>query len=178
MSKAKKTEKDVIPNMELILILIFFASFIIWTVAKCYVKQDTYEKEATLNAPQAVKDSIANAAKVAALPKKPATTEKLKPKTRTVFKEVTSLYVVLDGLKLRKGPTRDSGFIKQFKLHDRVQFLEEVTTFRERINVGERIANDPWIRVRAQSGHEGWVYGAGVHYHKQKFQELEVDFEQ
>ena len=174
MSKAKPTskEKDVIPNMELILIFIFFGAFIVWAVSKCMVTQAKYEQEASLDNPVELVDSL----KVASEPtekkskEKEAKEEKAVPKTKTVVKEVSALYVVLDELKLRKGPSRDSSIVKQFKLHERVYFLEEVTEFRERINLGSRVAFEPWIKVRSKSGHEGWVYGAGVNYHRQKFE--------
>ena len=109
MSKAKpkSKEKDVIPNMELILIFIFFGAFIVWAVSKCMVTQAKYEQEANLDNPVELVDSV----KVASEPieKKPTETkEKPAPKTRTVVKEVSALYVVLDELKLRKGPSRDS----------------------------------------------------------------------
>ena len=54
------------------------------------------------------------------------------------------------------------------KLNDEVYFLGETTDFKQKINLGDRIAFDPWIKVRAYTGHEGWVYGAGVHYFKPK----------
>lgn len=171
--RTKKKEKDVIPNMELALIAMFFLSFIIWTVSKCTVTQAKYEEEATSTAATNTvkKDSIsaANTQAIKAAAKK-AKTPPAKI-TKTVVKEVTKLYVVLDQLKLRNGPTRDSSIVYQFKLNDRVTFLEQVTDFKEKINLGNRIADEPWIKVRGKGGHEGWVYGAGVHYYPQAIPE-------
>ena len=59
MSKGKKKqEKDSIPNMELILIGAFFVTFLFWAVSKCTVTQSKYEREAALNAPKEVVDTI------------------------------------------------------------------------------------------------------------------------
>lgn len=171
-TKPKSKEKDVIPNMELILIFIFFGVFIIWAVSKCMVTQSEYEQEAALEDPTTVVDSIKVASEITATKKEPTAATPTSPKVKTVVKEVSALYVVLADLKLRKGPSRDSSIVKQFKLNDRVYFLDEVTSFRERINLGDRMAYEPWVKVRSKSGHEGWVYGAGVHYHQQKFEEV------
>jgi len=168
--RTPKKEKDVIPNMELALIAMFFLSFIIWTVSKCTVKQAKYEEEATSTETAIVKkDSVATAtsqAKAAQATKARAAKAAALQKSKTVIKEVTKLYVVLDQLKLRKGPTRDSAIVYQFKLNDKVTFLEQVTTFKEKINIGNRIADEPWVKVRGPGGHEGWVYGAGVSYYR------------
>jgi len=177
--RVKKKEKDVIPNMELALIAMFFLSFVIWTVSKCTVTQAKYEEEATsVDINTAKKDSIATANAQAI---KAAATKAKAPsvkKTRTVIKEVTKLYVVLDRLKLRKGPTRDSAIVYQFKLNDQVTFLEQVTDFTEKINIGTKIADEPWIKVRGQGGHEGWVYGAGVHYYRRAVPEPSIPEEE
>jgi len=176
MSKAKKKSKeiDIIPNMELILIFIFFGAFLVWTVSKCMVTQAKYEEEAALKNPVTQVDSVKVNPKPAADDAAAVVEKKPAPKTKTVIKEVSTLYVVLDQLKLRTGPSRDSSIVKQFKLHDRVYYLDQVTSFRERINLGDRMAFEPWVRVRSKSGHEGWVYGAGVHYHRERFEEVEM----
>jgi len=80
----------------------------------------------------------------------------------------TVLYVLLDGLKLREGHHLDSTIVKTLKLNDEVYYLNETTDFKQKINLGDRVAYEPWVKVRAYTGHEGWVYGAGVHYFKPK----------
>lgn len=172
--KSKSKEKDIIPNMELIIIFIFFGAFVVWAVSKCMVTQAKYEEEATLKNPIAQIDSTKREPKPAITTSNAAAEDKKTvSKTKTVIKEVAALYVVLDQLKLRKGPSRDSAIVKEFKLHDRVYFLDQVTSFREKINLGDRMAYEPWVKIRSKSGHEGWVYGAGVHYHREKFETME-----
>jgi len=171
--KKVEEEKDVIPNMELVVIFIFFASFIVWAVSKCTVTQATYEAEAAIENANQPKDTIALLPK-AVLPAiaKPATPAK--KVSKTVIKKVTVLYVVLNELKLRKGPTRDSAIVRQFKINEAVDFLGVVTPFKEKINMGKYIAEEPWVKVRSSTGIEGWVYGAGVSYYPPVIQEEEI----
>ena len=164
MSKAKKTEeKDSIPNMELILIGAFFVSFLFWAVSKCSVTQSKYEHEAALNAPKEVVDTVAHKKIDPISVDKPV---KKAPKTKTVIREVSLLYAVVGGLKLRTGPTRDSAIVQELALNEPIYFLNEVSDFKEKINMGAYIAEEPWIKIRTKRGQEGWVYGAGINYYK------------
>lgn len=165
MSKAKKKEeKDSIPNMELILIGAFFVSFLFWAVSKCSVTQSKYEQEAALNTPKELVDTTIVQKEIA--PTSSDKTVKKTPKTKTVIKEVSLLYAVVDGLKLRNGPTRDSSIVQQLTLNEPIYFLNEVSDFKEQINMGTYVADEPWVKVRTKKGFEGWVYGAGVNYYK------------
>lgn len=165
-TKKKQEEGGVLPKIELLFIFIFFLVFITWAMSKCGSVQEEYaqgtaeetesveavktvETDRRIKAAQAIKDSIA------AIKKAPVKIEK-----RTV------LYVLLDGLKLRKGHHLDSSVVKTLKLNDEVYFLGETTDFKQKINLGDRMAFEPWVKIRAYTGHEGWVYGAGVHYFK------------
>jgi len=78
----------------------------------------------------------------------------------------TPLYVTLQDLKVRKGPSRDSSIITVLPLNEEVMFMEKRTDFRERINIGTEITNEPWVYIQTKKGHKGWVYGAGIHYFK------------
>jgi uncharacterized protein YgiM (DUF1202 family) len=78
----------------------------------------------------------------------------------------TPLYVTLQDLKVRTGPSRDSAIVSTLSLKEEVMFMEKRTGFRERINIGTEITNEPWVYVQTQKGRRGWVYGAGVHYFK------------
>ncbi|MGK0388536.1 MAG: hypothetical protein ACI94Y_001266 [Maribacter sp.] len=78
----------------------------------------------------------------------------------------TPLYVTLQDLKVRTGPSRDSSIVSTLSLNEEVMFMEKRTGFRERINIGTETTNEPWVYVQTQKGHRGWVYGAGIHYFK------------
>lgn len=81
-------------------------------------------------------------------------------------KSYTPLYVTLQDLKVRRGPSRDSSIVTILSLNEEVMFMEKRTDFRERINIGTEFTNEPWVYVQTQKGHKGWVYGAGIHYFK------------
>ena len=151
--KTDKNTKGLLPKMEILIIIVFFTSFIIWAVSKCSTTQSEYEQKATKKLVETPTDTLKKAQQIKKQP--------LLPEKRTV------LYVILEDLNLRKGPHLDSAIIKKLKLNDELYFLNEVTNFKQEINLGDDvIANEPWIKVRASTGHEGWVYGAGVHYYK------------
>lgn len=78
----------------------------------------------------------------------------------------TPLYVTLQDLKVRKGPSRDSAIMSVLQLNEEVMFMEKRTDFRERINIGTETTNEPWVYIQTKKGHKGWVYGAGIHYFK------------
>lgn len=169
-SKKAPENKGVLPKMELLIIFVFFMSFIIWAMSKCSSTQAAYATEAGENPPEQTEE-IAKSPKL----EEPATTapiaddkadEKVINKKIVTPEKVTVLFVVLDGLKLRKGPHLDSAIVRTLTRNSEVYFLDEVTKFKQEINLGDRVAVEPWIKVRAYSGHEGWVYGAGVHYFK------------
>ena len=80
----------------------------------------------------------------------------------------STLYVTIDGLKLRKEPTLKSDVVAKLELYEPVYFLNQKTEKTEEINLGYEKVTDHWVKVRTKAGKEGWVFGAGVHYYKMK----------
>lgn len=80
----------------------------------------------------------------------------------------STLFVTIDGLKLRKQPGLKGEVIESLKLYDEVSFLNKKTEKTEEISLGFEKVTDHWVKVRSKSGKEGWVFGAGVHYYKMK----------
>ena len=80
----------------------------------------------------------------------------------------STLYVTIDGLKLRKEPSLKSGVVAKLELYEPVYFLNQKTEKTEEINLGYEKVTDHWVKVRTKAGKEGWVFGAGVHYYKMK----------
>ncbi|MCP3930443.1 MAG: SH3 domain-containing protein [Bacteroidetes bacterium] len=160
MSEKKEKKKSLLPKMEMLIILVFLMSFLVWAITKCntgkvkYRLQDqTVENEVETDSTQAPEIAVESS----------ETGEDL------LFEEQnTILYVTINGLKVRKEPNLEGTVVSQLKLHDEVVFMDEVTDFKQEINLGLETANEPWIKVRTQKGHIGWVYGAGVHYYKMK----------
>jgi Bacterial SH3 domain len=161
---------------EALIVLIFFFCFIIWGISKCRSRSKTVEFDE--EKAKAIADSMAmdSLNKLTAnFPKSDSLQAVLQggnPQTGTIVQTVyaTKLYVSIEGLKLRRGPSIDSPFITTLPLFDELVFLNEVSDSTDIISLNEDlIANEPWVRVRSSKGQEGWVYGAGVHYYKLKY---------
>ena len=82
----------------------------------------------------------------------------------------STLYVCIDGLNVRKEPGLKSETIVKLALYEPVIFLNQKTDWTQEINLGTEKVTDHWVKIRTQSGKEGWVFGAGLHYYKMKRQ--------
>ncbi len=187
---AKKKKAGFRIRIEVLIVLVFFGCFIVWAISKCQAKKQEY----TIDDPSYIEDRQSNAdttkpsdqisemlqdrprseaSKNAAESNDsntPATHKRTPP--QTVY--ATKLYVTINGLKLRRGPSLDSPVMVVLPLYEELTFLNEVSDSTEIISLGNDImANEPWVKVRHWKGPEGWVYGAGVHYYKFKYPGLE-----
>lgn len=79
-----------------------------------------------------------------------------------------TLYVTIDGLKLRKQPGLKGEVLQTLELYEEVAFLNKKSEKTEEISLGLEKVTDHWVKVRSKAGKEGWVFGAGVHYYKMK----------
>lgn len=82
----------------------------------------------------------------------------------------STLFVTIEGLKVRKEPGLKGETVAELKLYEPVTFLNKKTDWTQEISLGYEKVTDHWVKVRTQSGKEGWVFGAGVHYYKMKRQ--------
>ena len=80
----------------------------------------------------------------------------------------STLYVTIDGLKMRKTPGLKGDLVTKLELYEPVFFLNQKSEKTEEISLGYEKVTDHWVKVRTQSGKEGWVFGAGVYYYKMK----------
>jgi len=80
----------------------------------------------------------------------------------------STLYVSIDGLKVRKQPNLKGEVLETLKLYDPVSFLNQKSDKAEEISLGLEKVTDHWVKIRTKAGKEGWVFGAGVHYYKMK----------
>lgn len=101
------------------------------------------------------------------LPQKEGVIQKEAP-TKNAETELSKLYVTIDGLKLRTGPSLDSTVLYQCSLFEEVYFMNEVTDSTYQLSLGKEMADEPWVKVKNKRGKVGWVYGAGVNYYKKK----------
>lgn len=89
-------------------------------------------------------------------------------KTATPAETYSTLFVTINGLKMRKEPNLKATVVTRLKLDEEVYFLNEKSEKPEAINLGYETVTEYWVKVRTKSGKEGWVFGAGVHYYKMK----------
>lgn len=82
----------------------------------------------------------------------------------------STLFVSIDGLKVRKEPGLKGETVAELKLYEPVTFLNKKTEWTQEISLGYEKVTDHWVKIRTQSGKDGWVFGAGVHYYKMKRQ--------
>ncbi len=105
-----------------------------------------------------------------AAPKRPTLTNTINTPTTPTSSTGSILYVTIDGLKVRKEPGLKGETLAELKLYEPVTFLNKKTDWTQEISLGYEKVTDHWVKVRTQSGKEGWVFGAGVHYYKMKRQ--------
>lgn len=80
----------------------------------------------------------------------------------------STLFVTIDGLKMRKQPSLKGALVTKLDLYEQVYFLNKKSEKQEEISLGYEKVTDYWVKVRTKEGKEGWVFGAGVHYYKMK----------
>ncbi len=164
-----------LPKFELIIIAIFFIGFMIWGVNRCNA---TKAKYAAMDEEEAITDSLNQVSSSAALPEpeppiKPDTTRQPEPTTRTITEKVTPLYAIIDGVNIRAEPKVGARILYRLKLHEEAIFLNEVTNFKEEIDLGGITTDEPWVKVKTPRGQVGWVYGGTVSYYKTKLEGVE-----
>lgn len=99
----------------------------------------------------------------------PAPTAKtVAPTTQPAAKSGTTLYVTIDGLKVRKEPGLKGETIEELALYAPVTFLNQKTEWTQEISLGYEKVTDHWVKIKTAAGKTGWVFGAGLHYYKMK----------
>ncbi|MEL7021834.1 MAG: SH3 domain-containing protein [Bacteroidota bacterium] len=181
------SEKINAPKFEIALILIFFACFIMWSVSRCNAKRSemrqaeiiengedlrpkpTVQSGVMRDATPEVEGATTEATPTAQAPQKPTPPpSKPKPTPKPSAPVGTPLYITIDNLNMRDHPHLDSTVVARLPLFELVTFMDEVTDFKQEINLGKVMANEPWVKIQTKKGKIGWVYGAGVHYYKIK----------
>lgn len=156
-------------KIETVLIIIFGLLFLMWTASKCCSSKPSYQERKERVAQQKDSASIAPETILQPLPPKEeplveSATTTMNPPPNT--NQGARLFVQVDGLKVRTGPSLDSALVAKLNLHDQVFFLNEKTEFKQEIHMNNQDFYEPWVKVKTKSGKSGWVYGGGVHYYK------------
>ncbi len=172
----KKKKKEILPGIELIIIVVFFLSFTMWAVSKCNHKKSSYadiishETDSTTLEKTLVEEMVATKLQDSIKKHKELNKEPPQPSSpptsRTIIEKYTPLYVSIDSLKLRAGPGLQYNVILKMPLHMELTFLHEVSDSTYILNVGDRIVNEPWIKIKHPKGHIGWVYGGYIDFYK------------
>ncbi len=157
----KKKKENLLPKFEIGLLLIFVLTFFIWVVPKCGNNKELLpdHQAEEIAQPDSLPPQAANPAHLS------DSSKTLLTEPQPQFTRYTKLYVIIDGLNVRTKPGLRSSIIDRLPLHSEVFFLNEVTDSTQQINLGDRIANEPWIKIKTPKGRTGWVYGAGVNYY-------------
>jgi uncharacterized protein YgiM (DUF1202 family) len=166
----EKKDKVLLPRVEIMIIGVFFLMFLIWAVSRCSSTRRQLAREAEQQAQEQAEYEANLLEKQRADSLKTATPTAPPPTPRAMGETYTPLYITIDGMNVRSAPSLNSNILERLQLFDEVQFLNEVTDFREEVTIGEEVLNDPWVKIRTKKGKEGWVYGAGVNYYKTKRQ--------
>ena len=89
------------------------------------------------------------------------------PKAITIANN-TPLYVWVEKLRFRSGPSTDTEVLGNLVEGDQLAFLNDRTDFTQKINLRGNLFNEPWLKVKSANGDIGWVYGAGVRVYNNK----------
>jgi len=160
-----KKKPSLLPRIEIFIMSAFFAIFAFWAVNRCNATKEAYRQQALLEEAALTEEAVLGVAAEAAVD---SAEVQEKPSAPRKIERITPLYVTIEGLNMRTEPKLSSPVILQLELYEEVYFLNEVTTFKDSISLGGRVAFEPWVKVRHRKGRSGWVYGAGVHYYKVK----------
>ncbi len=74
----------------------------------------------------------------------------------------TTLYALVDKLRLRKDPGSKGAVLEQIKEGERLLFLNEETDYKEKIKLRDNWHEEPWLKVQSEKGTTGWVFGGAV----------------
>ena len=168
-----KKKTSALPRLEIMIIIVFFLSFIFWAVPQCSsTKAEIQAQAAEEELEDLILDSLQKAEQEQLIKEKEEENPK-PPKIPPSNERVTLLYVTIDGMNVRTAPSTNSQVIDRLKLFDEVIFLNEVTDSTEKINLGSIVTDEPWVKIQTKKGREGWIYGAGLSYYKKKLEGVE-----
>ena len=175
-----KKKTSFLPKIEILIILVFFASFMAWAISKCDATKKSFQDDdpiegtistaddtPTIDSTNISSDNSNNTFPSGEAPQLSTNTPTTNQPAISQQPRYSKLYITIDGMKMRTGPSLDSTVITQMKLFEQVDFLNEFTDSTYQINLGYEMADEPWFKIQHR-GKVGWVYGAGVNFYKKK----------
>jgi len=172
-----------LPKFEVIIIAVFFFSFILWAASRCGDVKKTVAENVAIDASidstvvestkptdirTAYLDSLDRVRRIDSLNAIRSDTARIDAEGNKTETYGGRLYITINNLKVRKFPGLKEEVVGQLPLFEEVIFMDEVTDSTYQINLGYEIADEPWVKIKTKKGTVGWVYGAGVNYYKQK----------
>ncbi len=88
--------------------------------------------------------------------------------TILITKPAPIVYVITSTLNLRDEPGLAGKILDSLSTGEELYFLDEKTEWTEEIELSRKVFKDHWVKVRTESGTEGWVFGAFVHYYHKR----------
>ncbi len=172
-----KKKKSALPSVEILIILVFFGSFILWAMSQCNAKQLFYEQLENPERTRPREEAAIVEPEIEAPPENPPispptttppTTAPATAPAQVIVERFTPLYVTIDSLNMRELPSLSSRILTKLNLYEEVAFMNEITETTQVINLNGREVDEPWIKIKTNNGIVGWVYGAGVHFYRIK----------
>ena len=169
-------QPGLLPKIEIVIVGLLFLAFLIWSISKCSSTRRAYEEQAALEAEDDARyDSLEKARQQAFVPLDTVVRPQKKELPGEAAERITPLFVITPALNMRTGPGLKFTVLERLQLHDELLFLGDVTDTTQQIDLGQIVADEPWVKVRSESGKEGWVYGACVDFYKRELKGVEVD---
>lgn len=72
------------------------------------------------------------------------------------------MQVMVDDLRVRKGPGKDAEVVGELKEGSYVEYLGESSRLLEEVTLRGKKIKAPWMKVRLPDGGEGWVFGGAI----------------
>ncbi len=161
-------------NMELLGIGLFFLALCLYGLSKC--GGDTPATTAVVTEQNITADSTAgttistpnnnNGSSFSSgeqAPRAAATTPSPRQTVATI--DDPTLYIIIDSLKMRQGPSLDSSLVAYLRYGEEVTDLGKRTVLEKiRISVDE-VRTAPWVKIKTKKGKIGWAFGAGLQFY-------------
>lgn len=73
-----------------------------------------------------------------------------------------SLFVWVNGLKVRSEPYLTSSIVTELGLNAQVTYEGEVSPFKQKITLEGVEYDERWLKIKTADGKQGWIYGGGI----------------
>lgn len=160
---AKQTTTKGLQNFESIVILIFVAIFLFYMTKRCSgpaQMQPLDEIESVQDVTPTNNAPISTTRNTTLAPARIDTIIKTQ-----VIQTPPTVYVSIDSLKMRSQPNLSGGLIMKLPKGSEVIYLNEKTSFTQKVSLNGVPYNEPWVRIQTKDNKKGWVYSGGLRFY-------------